>query len=123
MAYVHGAFVQGAFVRGLMARVLLSGGLLSGGLCPGVFVRVLLSGGAYVQGAFVLDPMYHVEPLMCLYKVKVDSLNTFPTSFQCLRMCLDCQMYIQWNLSNLTHQGTRERCQIAQDVGKLRFSF
>jgi hypothetical protein len=30
---------------------------------------------------------------------------------------------IQWNLSNPTHQGTREMCRIAQDVGKLRFSF
>ena len=25
-------------------------------------------------------------------------------------------MFIQWNLSNLTHQGTREMCQIVQDV-------
>ena len=28
---------------------------------------------------------------------------------------------IQWNLSNPTHQGTREMCQIVQDVGILRF--
>ena len=32
-------------------------------------------------------------------------------------------MNIQWNLSNPTHQGTMEMCRIAQDVGKLRFSF
>jgi hypothetical protein len=30
---------------------------------------------------------------------------------------------IQWNLSYPTHQGTREMCQIVQDVGKLRISF
>jgi hypothetical protein len=30
---------------------------------------------------------------------------------------------IQWNLSNPTHQGTREMCRIGQDVGKLRFYF
>ena len=29
----------------------------------------------------------------------------------------------QWNLSNPTHQGTREMCRIVQGVGKLRFSF
>ena len=29
-------------------------------------------------------------------------------------------MHVQWNLSNPTHQGTREMCQIVQDVGKLR---
>jgi hypothetical protein len=28
---------------------------------------------------------------------------------------------IQWNLSNPTHQGIREMCQIVQDVGILRF--
>jgi hypothetical protein len=32
-------------------------------------------------------------------------------------------LLIQWNLSNPTHQGTREMCRIVQDVGKLRFSF
>ena len=30
---------------------------------------------------------------------------------------------IQWNLSNPTHQGTREMCQIVQDVGILRLYF
>jgi hypothetical protein len=30
---------------------------------------------------------------------------------------------IQWNLSNLTHQGTRKMCQIVQDAGILRFYF
>jgi hypothetical protein len=30
---------------------------------------------------------------------------------------------IQWNLSNLTHQGTREMCQILQDVRILWFYF
>jgi hypothetical protein len=30
---------------------------------------------------------------------------------------------IQWNLSNLTHQGNREMCRIVQDVGILRFYF
>jgi len=34
----------------------------------------------------------------------------------------DLQLYhTEWNLSNLTHQGTREMCQIVQDVGILRF--
>ena len=28
--------------------------------------------------------------------------------------------YIQWNLSNPTHQGTRKNCRIVQDVGILR---
>jgi hypothetical protein len=28
---------------------------------------------------------------------------------------------IQWNLSNPTHQETREMCQIGQDVGILSF--
>jgi hypothetical protein len=28
---------------------------------------------------------------------------------------------VQWNLSNLTHQGTREMCRIVQDVRILRF--
>jgi hypothetical protein len=28
---------------------------------------------------------------------------------------------IQWNLSNLTHQGTREICRIVQDFGILNF--
>ena len=32
-------------------------------------------------------------------------------------------IYIQWNLSNPTHQGTREMCRIVQDVGILRFYF
>jgi hypothetical protein len=32
-------------------------------------------------------------------------------------------MLIQWNLSNLTHQGTGEMCWIVQDVGILRFYF
>ena len=31
--------------------------------------------------------------------------------------------YIQWNLSNPTHQGTREMGGIVQDVGKLMFYF
>ena len=30
---------------------------------------------------------------------------------------------IHWNLSNPTHQGTREMCRIVQDVGILRFYF
>ena len=30
---------------------------------------------------------------------------------------------VQWNLSNPTHQGTREMCRIVQDVGILRFYF
>ena len=31
---------------------------------------------------------------------------------------------IQWNLSNLTHQGmTRKMCQVVQDIGILRFYF
>ena len=30
-------------------------------------------------------------------------------------------MVIQWNLSNPTHQGTREMCRTVQDVGILRF--
>ena len=30
---------------------------------------------------------------------------------------------IQWNLSNPTHQGTREMCRIVQDVGILGFHF
>ena len=29
---------------------------------------------------------------------------------------------IQWNLSNPTHQGNREMCQIVQDVAILRFN-
>jgi hypothetical protein len=32
-------------------------------------------------------------------------------------------MYVQWNLSNPTHQGTREMCRIVQDVGILRVYF
>jgi hypothetical protein len=32
-------------------------------------------------------------------------------------------LQIQWNLSNLTHQGTREICQNVHDVGILRFYF
>ena len=32
-------------------------------------------------------------------------------------------LYIQWNLCNLTHQGTREMCRIVQDVRILRFYF
>jgi hypothetical protein len=31
-------------------------------------------------------------------------------------------IYIQWNLSNPTHQGTREMCQIVQDDGIFRFN-
>ena len=30
-------------------------------------------------------------------------------------------IYIQWNLSNPTHQGIREMCRIVQDVGILKF--
>ena len=30
---------------------------------------------------------------------------------------------IQWNLSNLTHQATREMCWIVQDLGIFRFNF
>ena len=33
----------------------------------------------------------------------------------------DLQNDIQWNLSNPTHQGTREMCQTVQDVGILKF--
>ena len=32
-------------------------------------------------------------------------------------------IHIQWNLSNPTHQGTKEMCRMVQGVGKLRFSF
>jgi hypothetical protein len=32
-------------------------------------------------------------------------------------------LYKQWNLSNPTHQGTKEMCLIVQDVTILRFSF
>jgi hypothetical protein len=32
-------------------------------------------------------------------------------------------IYIQWNMSNPAHQGTREMCDIVQDVGILRFYF
>jgi len=28
---------------------------------------------------------------------------------------------LQWNLSNPTHQGTREMCRIVQDVGLQKF--
>jgi hypothetical protein len=31
------------------------------------------------------------------------------------------QVIKQWNLSNPTHQGTREMCQIVQDIRILRF--
>jgi hypothetical protein len=31
-------------------------------------------------------------------------------------------MQLQWNLSNQTHQGTGEMCQIVQDVGILRLN-
>ena len=34
-----------------------------------------------------------------------------------------CHIYIQWNLSNPTHNGTRVMCQIVQDVGILQFYF
>jgi hypothetical protein len=30
---------------------------------------------------------------------------------------------VQWNLSNPTHQGTKEMCRIVQNAGKLRVSF
>jgi len=33
----------------------------------------------------------------------------------------DTYTYVQWNLSNPTHQGTGEMCRIVQDVGILVF--
>jgi hypothetical protein len=30
-------------------------------------------------------------------------------------------LLLQWNLSNPTHQGTREMCRMSQDVGKLGY--
>jgi hypothetical protein len=33
---------------------------------------------------------------------------------------LEIIFFIQWNLSNPTHQGTREMCRIVQDVGILQ---
>ena len=32
-------------------------------------------------------------------------------------------IYVQWNLSNLTHQATREINRMVQDVGIIRFYF
>ena len=34
-----------------------------------------------------------------------------------------CKLFVQWNLSNPTHQGTRELCRLVQDVRILRFYF
>ena len=39
------------------------------------------------------------------------------------QLSLPHTMYIQWNLSNPTHQWIREMCKIVQDVGILRFYF
>ena len=33
------------------------------------------------------------------------------------------RIHIQWNLSNPTHQGTREMCRILQDVVIIKFYF
>ena len=41
----------------------------------------------------------------------------------CLFVFFESQRFVQWNLSNPTHKGTREMCQIVQDVGILRFYF
>jgi hypothetical protein len=41
----------------------------------------------------------------------------------CLFVFFESQRFVQWNLSNPTHKGTREMCQIVQDVGILWFYF
>ena len=38
----------------------------------------------------------------------------------CRYICI-LVIFIQWNLSNPTHEGTEEMCRIVQDVGMLRF--
>ena len=43
--------------------------------------------------------------------------------FDLLIICILLFLPIQWNLSNPTHQGAREMCQIVQDIGILRFNF
>jgi hypothetical protein len=44
------------------------------------------------------------------------------TAFVTTQKCICSNtLYIQWNLSDPTHQGTREMCWIVQDVGILRF--
>jgi hypothetical protein len=43
--------------------------------------------------------------------------------FKNLEFHIKTNIYLkQWNLSNPTHQGTREMCRIVQDVGILRIT-
>ena len=49
-----------------------------------------------------------------------NSMTETPTNTDIISSDLEIIFFIQWNLSNPTHQGTREMCQIVQDVGILQ---
>jgi hypothetical protein len=49
-----------------------------------------------------------------------NSMTETPTNTDIISSDLEIIFFIQWNLSNPTHQGTREMCRIVQDVGILQ---
>ena len=70
---------------------------------------------------FLLDK---VSFLYVYISLEVISLKVnFDHSFSHVKNTVYSVRYIQWNLSNPTHQGTREMCPIVQDVRILRFYF
>ena len=72
--------------------------------------------------------IYIVSVFNCMEYIIVDCMlelviHHFSLQLNIIIQKMNNYLSIQWNLSNPTHQGTREICRIVQDVGKLRFSF
>ena len=72
--------------------------------------------------------IYIVSVFNCMEYIIVDCMlelviHHFSLQLNTIILKMNNYLSIQWNLSNPTHQGTREMCRIVQGVGKLRFSF
>ena len=67
---------------------------------------------------FKITQIYYTIPHSCSY------LHKSWTNGDTIDVILNTEfIYIQLNLSNPTHQGTRKICRIVQDVGIVRFYF
>ena len=72
--------------------------------------------------------IYIVSVFNCMEYIIVDCMlelviHHFSLQLNTILQKMNNYLSMLWNLSNPTHQGTREMCRIVQGVGKLRFSF
>ena len=72
--------------------------------------------------------IYIVSVFNCMEYIIVDCMlelviHHFSLQLNTIIQKMNNYLSMLWNLSNPTHQGTREMCRIVQGVGKLRFSF